>query len=551
MLRVATPKMDTIKTDFPSKKQAHDEDRTGSFEDFLNSATAGSDDAYSSNNRKIIKATKSSQTDECNSGEPSGKQESQLHENVLNEKAGSDTFSKLDKNQAEKTVDTKTGDLLDGKTEQACISQLVSIIPVQTAFEQNPVNNTEKNSGDSSLAVQQVVSSAGDLLNSQQTVLANGNTDNSAKISVPDLQQTIPVADVKSNQYFKNSSEINQNYVLNDQAANEVLKADISTEEITKAPTTGVYQYRQDNKKTIEIQTDQDAVSRSGSVLNLNIQNDSAKEISKIGQQIGDGTQNASNINANNAILTNKDQTASQTVVNQNMNSNKNSANNSLKMEQTEIITKKADIYNIESKIKGIVSNAASGDSSVSETSSGKEQATEFQFFGNARVFSGKENGITAAVSQDNIINQVTNSVVNLSKSKNQRFTMELTPETLGKITIEMKYIGDRLEMKINADNPATAKVLSEKLAELKGALTSNDVNVSNIDVGNSSAGSSFTDLSNNFNHAGGQDRDTDSGHYRDKNILYDDRNVPDENEKTNENANIYYRQNQLLNYLV
>jgi hypothetical protein len=153
---------------------------------------------------------------------------------------------------------------------------------------------------------------------------------------------------------------------------------------------------------------------------------------------------------------------------------------------------------------------------------------------------------------------------------------MELSPETLGKITIELEYTTSGLELKISAENENTAHMISSQITELEHSLSAGRVDVRSIDVGSMSlhgadvrtmearnydfitmhnqgtdtSGNSrsfFSDLSGGYQPPG-ENRGTDSGPYTGWS-----QTQSETADRTEEYENLIhtFRHNQMLNYLV
>ncbi len=85
-----------------------------------------------------------------------------------------------------------------------------------------------------------------------------------------------------------------------------------------------------------------------------------------------------------------------------------------------------------------------------------------------SKVFSGRENSITSVLGNEKVFRQVADSVMKMIETENRELSMQLSPETLGKIHIEMKLLSGKLEIKITADNPDTSEMLNQHLEQLK-----------------------------------------------------------------------------------
>jgi len=575
MLQVATQNMDAVKTDFPSKSKTHKTDCNEKFEDYLSSIMSESDVANATSSGKGIKAKTNRGTD-VSDDKSNEKEISELAENTVT--GISDTSPNEETNQTENIEHTQTGTLQNNGNQKTCMSQMMPIMPMPSTMAQQYVDDMDNLDTNSSLDAQQITSltgsmgnvSAGSSLDLQQVISMNSDINNVSGISVSDSLQIAPTADSNGSLSISNSPDAAKVNVYSGQESVESMSlasVDVNQAEASELPTEFV-QEAFNTEDFIPAQQIGESLNLQSKVGNLKTSSTVVQvDTLKTGEV---ATQNVVDNTYNNTVYINNDEAMKQTVVSQNQQMSTGSGNDSLKMAQTPITTgtgnempkmeqapisaEKTVINNSESKDTAVISKVSADEIASGDTWGDTEQTalTESQFPATARVFSGKENDITAAVNKENIVNQVTNSIVTMAKSNNQKFTMELTPQTLGKITIEMKYTNGKLDMKIIADNAVTTKVLSEKISELKNALTANEVDVLNINVSKSSGSdSSFSDLSKNSNQASGQNSDTNSRQYHDKKNLYNDAGVSDEKTNTNANQTIYYRQNQLLNYLV
>ena len=575
MLQVATQNMDAVKTDFPSKSKTHKTDCNEKFEDYLSSIMSESDVANATSSGKGIKAKTNRGTD-VSDDKSNEKEISELAENTVT--GISDTSPNEETNQTENIEHTQTGTLQNNGNQKTCMSQMMPIMPMPSTMAQQYVDDMDNLDTNSSLDAQQITSltgsmgnvSAGSSLDLQQVISMNSDINNVSGISVSDSLQIAPTADSNGSLSISNSPDAAKVNVYSGQESVESMSlasVDVNQAEASELPTEFV-QEAFNTEDFIPAQQIGESLNLQSKVGNLKTSSTVVQvDTLKTGEV---ATQNVVDNTYNNTVYINNDEAMKQTVVSQNQQMSTGSGNDSLKMAQTPITTgtgnempkmeqapisaEKTVINNSESKDTAVISKVSADEIALGDTWGDTEQtaSTESQFLATARVFSGKENDITAAVNKENIVNQVTNSIVTMAKSNNQKFTMELTPQTLGKITIEMKYTNGKLDMKIIADNAVTTKVLSEKISELKNALTANEVDVLNINVSKSSGSdSSFSDLSKNSNQASGQNSDTNSRQYHDKKNLYNDAGVSDEKTNTNANQTIYYRQNQLLNYLV
>ncbi|MDF2566606.1 MAG: Flagellar hook-length control protein [Oscillospiraceae bacterium] len=167
-----------------------------------------------------------------------------------------------------------------------------------------------------------------------------------------------------------------------------------------------------------------------------------------------------------------------------------------------------------------------------------------------AGIFSGKENVITTTINSEVTVNQVTNIVVDMAKSETQKLTLELSPQELGKITVEMEYIAGKVALKINAENASTTKILSEHIAQLKLSLEANNLDVVKVDVQNNTGfDQSFANLSRSFDQSFNS-QDANPYLREDFDTRDSGGKILDEQPLENTQSTAYYHRNQLLNYL-
>jgi flagellar hook-length control protein FliK len=159
-----------------------------------------------------------------------------------------------------------------------------------------------------------------------------------------------------------------------------------------------------------------------------------------------------------------------------------------------------------------------------------------------SKVFSGRENSITSVLGNEKVFRQVADSVMKMIETENRELSMQLSPETLGKIHIEMKLLSGKLEIKITADNPDTSEMLNQHLEQLKIAFNNNDIKFTNVEI-NSSLNQVpiFTDLHQSFGNEG-----SDSEFNRSNNNL-----AETANEAENINDAAFFRKSSLYDYLV
>lgn len=130
-------------------------------------------------------------------------------------------------------------------------------------------------------------------------------------------------------------------------------------------------------------------------------------------------------------------------------------------------------------------------------------------------VYSGKENLITTnQIDAKQTVNQVTTHINEMIAQKTETMTIELAPESLGKITVELSLEQGKLTIDVKADTVATSNLLAEHIDEVKKSISVNsttvvEVNVQNeVDI-NTSSRNPFSD----FASANQGESDKSSGH--------------------------------------
>lgn len=159
-----------------------------------------------------------------------------------------------------------------------------------------------------------------------------------------------------------------------------------------------------------------------------------------------------------------------------------------------------------------------------------------------AEVYSGKENSVTAAIKNKPVVMQITDSIVNKEFNEKTKFTMELWPEELGRVTVEMEYTDGKLSLRLIAENAGTSKLLSENIAQLKYELTDRLMDTTNIDVQTGSS-NTFADFTEGFGQQGNDN--TAKARYTGSYVKGGDI------DHGIENAQQIIKAKQLLNYLV
>ena len=106
---------------------------------------------------------------------------------------------------------------------------------------------------------------------------------------------------------------------------------------------------------------------------------------------------------------------------------------------------------------------------------------------------------------------------INATGKGMQRITIGLTPESLGKLNIEISKGQNGISAQILAENPQAKEILEKNLDGLKSVLQSQGVNVNNVNVKVAEAGRSSDSNNNMFQNENGQfDSNHKDGHSRD-----------------------------------
>ncbi len=159
-----------------------------------------------------------------------------------------------------------------------------------------------------------------------------------------------------------------------------------------------------------------------------------------------------------------------------------------------------------------------------------------------AEVYSGKENSVTTAIKNKPVVMQITDSIANNELNEKTRFTMDLWPEELGRVTVDMEYTGGKLSLSLIAEKAGTSKLLSENIAQLKYELSDRQMDVTNVDVQTGSS-NTFTDLNKGYRQHGNDNT---------ANVRYTDEYVQGGDIDLNiEIMQQFIKGKQLLNYLI
>ena len=120
----------------------------------------------------------------------------------------------------------------------------------------------------------------------------------------------------------------------------------------------------------------------------------------------------------------------------------------------------------------------------------------------------------TADVPEINILEQIRAKMALNAQNGMQKITIGLTPESLGKLNIEISKGQNGISAQIIADNPQAKEILDKNLDGLKSVLQSQGVNVNNVNVKIAEAGRSSDSNNNMFNKEDGQFDSNNSGNH-------------------------------------
>lgn len=129
--------------------------------------------------------------------------------------------------------------------------------------------------------------------------------------------------------------------------------------------------------------------------------------------------------------------------------------------------------------------------------------------FAQALSKSAHANNQQAQAQQDapdvDILEQIRSRLNISAKNGLQKITIGLTPESLGKLNIEISRGQNGISAQILADNPQAKEILEKNLDGLKSVLQSQGVNVNNVNVKVAEAGRSSENNNNMFQNNDGQ----------------------------------------------
>ena len=120
--------------------------------------------------------------------------------------------------------------------------------------------------------------------------------------------------------------------------------------------------------------------------------------------------------------------------------------------------------------------NAVNGKKDASEIANSKE----FSKLVDTKNIQQEE---SKEISKNDILAQINNKMQAKNINGQQRITLQLTPESLGKITIELSKGKDGLQAKMLTDNAQVRDMLEKNIDGLKSTLASQGVTVNNVSV--------------------------------------------------------------------
>ena len=171
--------------------------------------------------------------------------------------------------------------------------------------------------------------------------------------------------------------------------------------------------------------------------------------------------------------------------------------------------------------------NGVNGKKDASEIANGKE-FSKLVDTKNMQQEEAKE------ISKNDILAQINNKMQAKNINGQQRITLQLTPESLGKITIELSKGKDGLQAKMLTDNVQVRDMLEKNIDGLKSTLASQGVTVNNVSVKVASASETASEFDfgrENFNQEQAQQDFAGTGERG------GERNSQYANERTPENA--------------
>ncbi len=132
--------------------------------------------------------------------------------------------------------------------------------------------------------------------------------------------------------------------------------------------------------------------------------------------------------------------------------------------------------------------NGVNGKKDASEIANGKE----FSKLVDTKNMQQEE---PKEISKNDILAQINNKMQAKNINGQQRITLQLTPESLGKITIELSKGKDGLQAKMLTDNAQVRDMLEKNIDGLKSTLASQGVTVNNVSVKVASAGETASEF--------------------------------------------------------
>ena len=108
-------------------------------------------------------------------------------------------------------------------------------------------------------------------------------------------------------------------------------------------------------------------------------------------------------------------------------------------------------------------------------------------------------------ISKNDILAQVNNKMQAQNINGTKKITLQLTPESLGKITIEIMKGKDGLQAKMLTDNYQVKEMLDKNIDGLKSTLSNQGITVNNVSVKVSSASESSSEFSFGRDNSNGE----------------------------------------------
>lgn len=126
-----------------------------------------------------------------------------------------------------------------------------------------------------------------------------------------------------------------------------------------------------------------------------------------------------------------------------------------------------------------------------------------------------------------NIMDQVKDKIIMMTKDGTKEITMELYPKELGKVNIKLSYEGNKLQLQISGTNEETNHILASNLKELTGILQNNTSSSVEASVKNHLTPYGFNDLNYDDSRQGQKENNRKKGYtFRNMAIDSDDESI-------------------------